>query len=553
MNVDLRRVGLLSLENAKEINNIEPSVRIEYNSYIEKLLDLNKVQGLTWLLQATCRNTLKSLIHDSFCRIKLLDNILKRGEVVDKVLVDSKSMISACKQVIRINKSSAIVTLKSSYYFDFFIVKMVKSFFYICYSYFVPKLITGGENPIGSIIYLDNFIFTNSFNKDGSLIDRYYPGLLQSINNKEIKNKIWYAPTLIGIRSLRQHIAIFKSIRKCKSNFLLKEDFLYLSDYMEAFKTSITLSKTIKKIPTWNNINVSDIINIELLAEKGSPALVNTILMYIFIKRLRLSNIDVSMVIDWNENQVIDRAINLGFRKYYPGVIIKGYQGYVVPDYYACKDPTCYEVKAGTIPDEICVIGRRFVESKKKYCKEVNVSVAPAFRFSGVHGAKDHNNLCNNVLVILPISLKDSKDIILMSDKFSKLTNGKYRLILKQHPSYTVKNFIKLIPESLNVCFEMSEKPVHDLLTYCTMLISSWSSVCLEAAVLDIPVAISGSLSGPSMNPLYDLKEIKIWRLCYNETDLLNYIESDSCNSKININNYFNPVTTNSVNDFINN
>ena len=552
MNVDLRRAGVLDEDNSKEINNIEMSVRIEYNSYIEELLHLNKAQGLTWLLQATCRNTHLSLIHDSFCRIKLLDNILKKGEIVDRVFVDSASLKSACKQIITINNSGATVSFKRPLSFNYYFFNIIKSFIYICYSYFVPKIISGKDNPVGPIIYLDNFIFTNSFNQDGSLVDRYYPGLLDGVN-KKTKDKIWHVPTLIGVRTLSQYISIFKSIRKCKSNFLMKEDFLTIGDYIEAFKISMTLSNSIEKFPKWNNIDVSDVINIELSSEKGSPALMNTILMHIFIKRLCKSKIDISMVIDWNENQVIDRAINLGFRKYYPGVKIKGYQGYVVPDYYACKDPTCYEVIAGTIPHEICVIGETFIESKKKYCKEIKVSIAPAFRFSGIHKVKKQNNTHNNVLVILPISIKDSKNIILMCNKFSKLTNGKFRLILKHHPSYTFKKFTKLLPESLYPCFEMSEEPVHDLLTDCIMLISSWSSVCLEAAVLNIPVAISGSLSGPSMNPLYGLKEIKMWRLCYNETALLNFIESNLYHSKININKYFNPVTTSNINDFINN
>jgi hypothetical protein len=551
MIVDLRGDGVLDISDAKEINDIEPSIRVEYNTYIEELLSLNKAQDLTWLLQVTSRNTHKSLIHDSFCRIKLLDNILKKVKTVDKVYIDSKFLKSACEQVIKINKSDAIITIEKSSYFDSYIINLIKSCVYLCYSYFVPKFIVGRKNPLGPIVYIENFIFIDSFNQDGSLIDRYYPGLLQGVSNKKIKNKIWYVPTLIGIKTLWQYISIFKSIRKCKGNFILKEDFLTLSDYMEAFKISITLSKSIKNIPLWNNINVSDIINNELILEKGSPALINTILMYIFIKRLSLGNIDISLVIDWNENQVIDRAINLGFRKYYPGVKIKGYQGYVVPDYYACKDPTCYEIKAGTVPDEICVIGQGFVEGKKKYCKEINVSVAPAFRFSGIYGVERHDDLHNSVLVILPISLKDSKNIILMCNNFLKLTNNKYELILKQHPSYTVKNFIKLVPELLNPHFKVSNKPVHKLLANCDMLISSWSSVCLEAAVLGIPVAISGSLSGPSMNPLYDLKEVKKWKICYNEKDLLNFIEGTSYHSKININNYFSPVTTKSINDFI--
>ena len=59
---------------------------------------------------------------------------------------------------------------------------------------------------------------------------------------------------------------------------------------------------------------------------------------------MKKSGLLIKKVVDWNENQVIDRSLNLAIRKYYPGVKILGYQGYVVSEYYVSHSPADYEL-----------------------------------------------------------------------------------------------------------------------------------------------------------------------------------------------------------------
>ena len=332
----------------------------------------------------------------------------------------------------------------------------------------------------------------------------------------------------------------------------MKEDWLKSSDYFSAFKVSLILFKKVKKIPLWNGLNVSEIIKEELYKDIGSPSLMNAVLIHKFIKRLKEKKVDVDIVIDWNENQVIDRAVNLAFNKYYSNVYVKGYQGYIVPDFYACKDPTCFEIEAGTTPNEICVVGEAFIESKKKYCSSIKVSVAPAYRFSNSHNSK--YLLCDKVsdiLIILPISLEDSREILKICERLSGLIGEEFNFIVKYHPSFTKERFSSLVPEVLNSCFIFSEQKLYDHLCKSSLLISALSSVCLEAAVLGVPVAIIGSRSGPAMNPLHGLEGINSWQVCYNETEIIELLKSKIAPEVINIDYFFQPNTVKFNREFI--
>ena len=554
MEVDLRKNGRMSIEQAKEISALEPEVRIEYNYFIGKLIKENNLNGLELLLQATCRNTNLSFILDRFCKVRLLEKIIKSGEVINKVIVDSICMKSVCERLFEKNNTKTIIELKGDRVGKHFriINNSIKSLYMMLCFFLIPKMIGGKETPNKPIIYLENFLFIDSFDKNGKLNDRYYPGLIDSLDDKALEDKIWYAPTLIGIKTIGQYFSIFKMIRSSKTRFLMKEDWLELKDYFSAFNVSLGLLKKINKIPVWSGLDVNEIVKEELCKEKGSPSLVNAILLYNFIRQLKENNVEIDIVIDWNENQVIDRAINLAINKYFPDVYVRGYQGYVVPNYYACKDPTCFEVESRSVPDEISVVGEAFVEDKKKYCPALNVSVAPAFRFSNVHNPEYLNcKKDNTILIVLPISLEDSREILKICARLISVVGDKYNFYVKHHPSFSKDRFISLVPEILNSRFKIFDENLYEHLCKSVLLVSALSSVCLEAAVLGVSVAIIGTRAGPVMNPLDGLEGVQSWKICYDENEIAGLLKNNFYAKLKNIEYFFQPVTVKSAREFV--
>ena len=54
------------------------------------------------------------------------------------------------------------------------------------------------------------------------------------------------------------------------------------------------------------------------------------ILYYRFSKRLKENDIRVRLLVEWYENQVMDRGMIKGFHTHYPNCPVHGYQGYII-------------------------------------------------------------------------------------------------------------------------------------------------------------------------------------------------------------------------------
>ncbi|MFC1626508.1 hypothetical protein ACFL19_02255 [Pseudomonadota bacterium] len=520
MDLDLRRNGCLSIEHAELISKLEPVVREEYNEYIGKLTKENHITELGWLTRVTSRNTYISLIHDSLCRLALLEDLLDRHEPIKLVMVDSAPMQTSVKAILEKYACDAQVdACGEERSVKFLLIRnILQSLYLICNLWFWPKIIRGKKVPQEDIVYLDNFVYVNSFDKNHELKDRNYPGLIECAPDHD-RQHLWYAPTLIGLKTPIDFCKMFFEIRKSKTLFLMREDWLKATDYLKALYLSYTLPSAIRKISKWRGYDISLIVKEEIRLDRCSKPLANALMRYLFFQRLAEHNVRLRLVIDWCENQVIDRALNLGVKKFYPGVYVRGYQGFIISDYYACQQPTSYEFDAGTLPDELCVVGDAYVAHRKQYCPELNVTVAPAFRFQEIIHYKEKPVDKNEILVLLPVTLRDCRDIIQLCLEVN--IEKRYRFIIKPHPAYTKERFIKLVPEVGDKRFVFSNEPVHKLFDKAALLVSSNSSVCVEAIAANIPVAIIGSRSGPAMNPLAGYVDKRYWCLCYTSAAIM--------------------------------
>ena len=512
--VDLRACGELSVEDARAISKIEKTVREEYNKYICELVSTNNVKGSQWFLRATCRNTYISKIHDAFCRLALLDHILSSDRKVESVLIDNSSLRQPLQEIlkqhncvaqIRVCGSSRVRPLQT-------ICNLARSLYFTFNIFLWPKIVGKKRKPKQSVILLDMFLLKNSFDKSCNLIDRYYPNLI-SLAPKEEQNKIWYLPSLHNMRSPLDWARMFRNIASSPQNILVKEQWLTLSDYANALQLSVSLPSSIHTIPLWRNLDVSAIVQDELTLDKGSPALVQALLTEKSFKRYQQNNIQIHGVIDWFENQVGDRALDVGLRRWFPSVRIKGYLGFVPEGYYAGLAPVQCEQDGGVLPDELLLLGEVYIERQSKNVPTLRVHTAPAFRFQETleHAAQGSNKK-ETVVLAMPMLLDEAERIVHMA--LQTVTEETY-FVIKTHPTISIEKFKQAIPESTDVRFTFSNEPIAKLLQTATLLVTSASSVALEAVLCSVPVAILGSRSGPTINPLEGIVDKEHWSICY--------------------------------------
>jgi len=551
MKFDLRQDGRLSIDQAKEITEIEKNIRGEYTEYITKIVTENDVSGLGWLVRVTSRDPYSTGVFDSLCRLRLFESYLARGEIAEEVLVDDEAFASIVTDVCNKHGSNVEIVIDGAHGVGMLLVfsNFLKAVYYSLSGFLCAKVVRGKSTPRKPIIYLDTFTTHSWINSNGELEDKYFPGLIDALDNEEMRESVWYAPVLHSVKKPKQFIKLIKAIRKSECNYLLMEDWITLIDLCSAFFLSWNLPKKIKNIPDFYGINIQTLIRREIYLDTCSPSLVASILRYKFIRRLSEKRVSLDLVVDWNENQIIDRALNLAVRKFYPNTCVVGYQGFIVSEHYISHEPTSCEVEAGTVPDKLCVVDEKLIQRKKKFCPTVHVETAPAFRFQSLlnHSPFGHEEK-RVILVALTMNLDMCRRMLQLC---MSVDYKGFEFHLKPHPAVDVHSLTKAIPEALDERFVITTSSLYSIFPKASLLISSDSSSCYEAVYCGVPVVIVGNLSGPTTNPLEGVVEGAHWKVCYTGKciqEMLNKIDHGPIQK---IDNRLIPVTNDSVINFL--
>ncbi len=136
-----------------------------------------------------------------------------------------------------------------------------------------------------------------------------------------------------------------------------------------------------------------------------------------------------------------------GISTFFPQTLTRGYQGFAATPHYLCMYPTEEEQKNAVIPHEIMAIGTGLAHSARKFCPDLQVVVAPAFRFQQVWQERKYFPAANEhtILVAWPIIVSDTIYILTMLAHDKADLNKEIRLWIKPHPatppSMIKKNF----------------------------------------------------------------------------------------------------------------
>ena len=277
---------------------------------------------------------------------------------------------------------------------------------------------------------MDTFILQNSLTA-GRFIDRYYPSIRQFISSS-VKDRLVLYPTILGKFKGKQLNTISKN---SEEKILFKQDFLRISDYLRAIKKMVSLSFKIDHPFMFEGLDVTPLVKRQFLIGKVSKSAFEGILNFMAIQRMSEWSIDLGLVIDWNENQAIDKGLVKGVKTFYPGIPTKGYQGYIIStDYNLYIQPTDYEIRADVIPDEIHVIGKALENRIKENSHNLKVNTSPAFRFNNVYREYPLTEVDRkSLLVILPIGLAECCDIITLLAKASlSMDMSSFQILINQ-------------------------------------------------------------------------------------------------------------------------
>jgi hypothetical protein len=284
-------------------------------------------------------------------------------------------------------------------------------------------------------VLLESFLLPSMI-KGKKIEDRYY-GNLSKYTEGMFSRSMAYLPVIDAFRLRDYYLKYFEAF-KAKSNLplLFKEDILNWRHYFTTFYRSIKNSAA-----TYNcsfvflNYDLEPLIKQEFARGFLSISFMESILTFELTKELAIKKLIPALTIDWNENQPIDRALNLGAYRFWKNQKVIGYQGFSVPrDQEFHLFPSEFEVREHLVPEEIYVIGvdqQKIVQSRSR---GVKYFLGPALRFEWIHQFHKKEEIKAGVLCVLPILGSHNLGKLDILKRFVKMYDSE-ELHFKPHPS----------------------------------------------------------------------------------------------------------------------
>ena len=523
MKLDLTFNGKIDPQYARLFNQIAVNIQKPFTELINSVSRQHAKSIDWWVSSPASRNTFVSPLFHYCCCIALLQELIRKKEPVSGIITDSKAFKKILEDYLAGQGVSIKVTL-ARLPVKHRLKELIRPIYTIFglplkhhLLFFAAKLTRSLRKPLPSepLTLIDTFVMPGYIEKD-----RYYPGVLDVLSEDE-KQHVWFVPHLYGFHPW-QYLSVLKRLRKAERNFISKDDFLKFRDYWCLWQHLFRVLKLQIKPSFFCGVDISPLVREELTGFRGVSSSHTPLLNYCFAKRLKEADVKLRLVIDWFENQNIDRGWNTGFRRFFPKAETIGYQGFIVSPHYLCIYPTEEEKDNKVISHKVAVIGKGLAQSARRFCPDLDVCVAPAFRFQHVWQERKYFPAVgrHTVLVALPIMINEAVHLLKLLAPAANEKTDNIRFRIKPHPTASQTQIQGAFGAAWPGRFEFVGGDFNDCVERSNMLISSASSACMETLAKGIPVIVVGNNSGLTHNPIPETITSDIWRLCYSPQEI---------------------------------
>lgn len=522
----------LSPENARRLNELAVELRPRIVALIDQM-SLEQGGNIDWwVTPLASRNPFASRFFLSCCRFALLDSLLANQHVPKEVLVDSSAMAELATRLGEKHGVIFQVSIPRFQYWRDFVLRPARNIltgiFHETLQFMCSQLSLSRPADSGrcSLILVDTFLYADSV-RNGNFRDKHFPDIAQSLTAEE-RARLRYFPTFYKVRN---YPGVFRRLRGLRESFLLKEDYLRMRDYLYAFGHGFRVGRIKSGTPLMlNGLPLNALMHEELRRGWMWPSAIDALLKYRAIRRMSEAGVKIGRVLDWFENQDIDRGANAGYRRYYPDTEVIGYIGYVASQHYLCMYPSPAEERAKVLPTRFAVMGRGFVDTIKEFCPDLVVEVAPALRYPAQSPSTVRTHAGNDlsIVVALPVVRAETLEILdairhlLHGLKGTSLATAQVHVRIKLHPASDIPrdSAFGLAPDS-KVRVTWVDEKLDSLLRQTDVLVSAASSAGFEALTMNVPVIVIGSCYGLTYVPIPQTISQGPWQVCYSWKEML--------------------------------
>lgn len=289
-----------------------------------------------------------------------------------------------------------------------------------------------------TIFFIINLFYKKRYLSNINLLINTYPTLDTSkperlFRLKKFKKKTFFVPTFIVTRKIFKFWNILNLLEK--KNYLFKEHYLSLEDYIFSILHFFRTKRLIGKFENYNSFDLSPQINEELFSLSNSSSRFNCILNFCFLKKLSKKGIKLKKSLVWLENQP-DKVWSYAINKYFPNIQNVGYQGFSDIPQLMNSIPSFYESNYGFLPKKIITIGKAYKKSRCEFFKNLKPIVGPAQVYSDALNTKKK-------------FLKTNKFLVILSD-FEEINKNLLEILLKNKSVFENLELIIKLPKNKN-------------------------------------------------------------------------------------------------------
>jgi hypothetical protein len=544
-------------------NMVAMELRHPFDAIIKSLYE-GRMQDIEWMVTSPLsRNPFGSYLFHYIVTFELIQRLIERGESIDEIVTDSVAQKKIIRTWLKSQGLTIRVSLKSTFASVFKKRFLPLSRLIYCiaknlWTFYQVRKTQSKKNvlPLEKLTLIDTYI-TDSFTDK----EQYYPGLCERLSTKE-QRSVFFVPTfhIYGLKSISSYI---RRAHNAKGQFIFKEDYLRLSDYLYAWGNALRPCRMNVAPTLFESIDIAPLVREEIQNLQGYYSAVGALLNLRFAKRLKNAGIQLRRVINWFENQVVDKGWNAAFNKLFPETLSKGYCGFVASPLYLNLYPTQYEKEANLLPKTVCVMGQGLKGMVNTFCDELSVEVAPAFRFQHLWEERKYyaNNDFFTTLVALPYNPVQACDLMNIINYLVSHQNRGVRYWIKPHPTSSDKKIKQILGMPSNIV-SVKREAFAEVVERSDVLVTAYSNTAIETIAKGIPVIVVGNKLGFTHNSIPKTITDDIWRLCYTPEEVQCAIEFYQTRSSEKIKEheeagrrireeYFKPVTREGVREFL--
>lgn len=498
----------LSSSQKLEVDEISTELKREFEDLIKTIGDKNKYNKDLFFSNIISRNNDENQLFYSLCLIELSQRLYSENKI-KKIITSTLEQEKILKQKLKNIQINNHRKKKKNFIIN--IYQFLKNVSYLIQLKFCKSDKRREKIKNLKKIFLFETFFIPKMFSNNSYQDRYYENLLKKINHIEKKNIVFF-PIFF-------HKAIngkFINLAEKNVNIILQSDFLKFSDYIKSLYYFSRIKKIYLKNLTFRGFKVDNLAKSELIEKRFNQSSMIALLNYYCFKRMKEEKIDIHLLIDWFENQIVDKGLNYGKNLFFPDTKSKGLIG--LNSIFEINEnfiPSQYEIKNNLVPNEICISNPKYYELFEKERKDINFSVAPSIRsnylFENINFLiKDtYENKLTKILINFTASIEDNREMINLINDCGILRSKTIDIFIRPHQESNKKIFKKFLSEKIN--YSISNLSFYEEMKNTDILISRSSTACFESLVFGVPVIITRRKNGFLPNKIYDTFPKNLW------------------------------------------